>query len=137
MRKVLFGLLVLVQSSTGFAFACSGADPSVRAVQTGMSANGGINHYTISISVTNRGNKKQASNVLQFVDIVQEGIRRDAHTIPPLRPGQTFTTSYIYNRSSDAGAGTTMLTLRLNMRQPASPGIANCSTGNDSATVTF
>ncbi len=119
------------------ASACSGADPAVRAAQTGMSADGGINHYTISISVTNRGNKKQASNVLQFVDIIQEGIKRDTRSIPPLRPGQTFTTSYIYARSSDAGPGTTTLMLPLNMRQPASPGIANCGTGNDSATVTF
>lgn len=117
--------------------ACTGADPVVRATQTAMSAAGGINHYTISISVTNRGHMKQASNVLQFVDIFQEGVKRDSRSIPPLRPGQTFTTSYIYSRSSDAGTGATNLMLRLHMRQPASPGAANCSTANDSATVSF
>lgn len=109
----------------------------MKAAETGMTADDGINHYTIRISVTNAGDMRQASNVLQFVDIIQEGIKRDTRTIPPLRPGQTFTTTYIYNRSSDAGAGTTTLTLRLNMRQPASPGAANCATGNDSTTVTF
>lgn len=137
MRKILIAFLVLAVGSSGLAQACSGADPSVKAAETGMTADGGINHYTIRISVTNAGNAQQASNVLQFVDIFQEGIKRDTRSIPPLRPGQTFTTTYIYNRSSDAGAETTTLTLSLNMRQPASPGAANCSTANDSATVTF
>jgi len=117
--------------------ACHGADPAVRAVQTGMSADGGINHYMISISVTNRGHKKQASNVLQFVDIFENDIKRDTRSIPPLAPGQAFKTTYVYNRSADAGAGTTTLMLRLKMRQPISPGVANCSTANDNATVTF
>ena len=137
MRIVFFGILTVILLSTGLASACNGADPVVRAVQTGMSTDAGMNHYTVSISVTNRGNMKQASNVLQFVDIFQEGIKRDTRSIPPLRPGQTFTTSYVYNRSSDAGAGTTVLDLRLHMRQPASRGIANCNTGNDTASVSF
>jgi hypothetical protein len=117
--------------------ACNGADPVVRAMRTTMMGDGHVNRYTIAISVTNRGNMKQASNVLQFVDIFEGDAKRDTRSIRPLAPGQTFNTTYIYKRSADAGPGTTTLTLRLNMRQPAAPGAADCNTGNDSATVTF
>ena len=117
--------------------ACKGADPVVHVTGTSTASDSQISRITVSFTVTNRGAMKQASNVLQFVDIYQDGIKRDTRSIPPLKPGQTFSTSYVYQRSADAGTGTTTLALRLNMRQPRSRGIANCDTSNDSATVTF
>ena len=129
-RRVLSVVLLPV------LLACNGADPVVKVAGTSMAGDYQINRYTISFTVTNRGTMKQASNVLQFVDIFQDDIKRDTRSIPPLKPGQIFSTTYVYPRAADAGTGTTTLTLRLNMRQPAGTA-ANCSTANDSATVTF
>ena len=129
-RRVLSVVLLPV------LLACNGAHPVVKFAGTSMVGDYQVNRYTISFTVTNRGKIKQASNVLQFVDIFQDGIKRDTRSIPPLKPRQIFSTTYVYPRSADAGRGTTTLTLRLNMRQPAGTA-ANCSTANDSATVTF
>jgi len=129
-RRVLSVVLLPV------LFACNGADPVVKVTGTSMAGDAQINRYTISFTVTNSGTRKQASNVLQFVDIFQDDVKRDTRSIPPLKPHQVFSTSYVYPRAAGAGEGTTTLSLRLNMRQPAG-NKANCSTANDTATVTF
>jgi len=38
-----------------------------------VTGNGSLSHYTLVGTVTNLGNQRQASNVLQFVDIYQNG----------------------------------------------------------------
>jgi hypothetical protein len=132
----IFGVMLV---STGAASAaCSGADPALTsvAVKSVTQANG-INHYTLSGTVLNAGSEAQASDALQFVDIYQTpGEKLDAKGIPPLRPGQSYTFSYVMLRSVEAGKGTTTLRFQLDVRQPSS-GMANCNTSNDVLTVTF
>ena len=57
--------------------------------------------------------------------------------LPPLRPGQAYTFAYVYQRSVDAGTGTTYLQLRLTVHQPVPPGKQDCNAANDAYTVTF
>lgn len=120
------------------ATACAGADPSITSVVVkSVSSTGGTSSYQLSGTVVNNGSQGQASNVLQFVDISQTGARLDAKTIPPLKAGESYTFSYVAQRSADAGKGTTKLDFQLDMHQPASPGAENCSASDDAFTLTF
>ena len=140
MRRVLIpALIVLTQASMGVASAaCNGADPAVMSVAVaGIRSDGGMNVYHLSGRVLNDGRTKQASNVLQFVAIYEDDIKRDVRSIPPLKPGGSFTFTYDYRRSIDAGAGTTDLIFRLDMRQPVPPGRQDCNLGNDRFALQF
>lgn len=129
---------VLAATAAGAAATCAGADPAITAVGVaGVTPAGGIDQYHIAGTVVNHGSQGQASNVLQFVDIYQNGQRLDAKSIPPLAAGQSFTFTYVALRSTDAGKGTTTLHFQLRMRQPSPGGSENCSTGDDTNAVTF
>ena len=120
------------------AAACVGADPAIASVALkGVHTDGGLNIYHFSGVVTNVGHAGQASNVLQFVGIYEDGIRRDVRSIPPLKAGASFPFVYDYQRSTDAGDGTTSLRFQLDTRKPVPPGGQDCNLGNDEAVVSF
>ena len=129
------GLLLLAQTVAASASTtCAGADPAIASVAVkSVNSAGGLNRYALSGTVVNAGHTAQASDTLQFVDIYKGSEKLDAKGIPPLKPGQSYTFSYVSVRSSDAGKGTTKLTFRLDVRQSSQ----NCSAGNDSTAVTF
>lgn len=118
--------------------ACTGADPAITSVSVaGVTPEGGVDHYHITGTVVNRGNQAQASSVLQFVDIVQNGQRLDSKSIPPLTVGRSYVFSYDALRSTGAGKGTTTLHFRIRMRSPSAPGGANCTADDDQNSLTF
>lgn len=120
------------------AAGCSGADPALsQVVVKNVTQVGGLNEYHLTGTVTNTGSQKQASNVLQFVDIYRDREKMDNIGIPPLKPGQSYTFGWKFQRSQDAGDNTTRLHFRLRMVQPASMGRENCNLNNDSSAVTF
>ena len=124
--------------SPASAASCNGADPAIVSVSVAnVTTEGALNRYHFTGRVTNLGNRAQPSNVLQFVDIYQNGVRKDDRGIPPLRPGQSYSFGYDYLRSTDAGAGTSRLRFRIRMRQPAGQSSQDCNIGNDSYVVRF
>jgi hypothetical protein len=132
-------LIFLAQLPLGASAAsCAGGDPAITSVKVGnVSSNGGLTSYTIDGVVANLGSARQASNVLQFVDIYQGKTRLDVRGIPPLAPGQNYAWSYVWHRASDAGSGTTTLRLSLRMVQPPGVGSEDCNASNDFNSVTF
>jgi hypothetical protein len=139
MRTVMLTAILLAQLSANAAAAsCAGADPGIVSVKVGnVAGNGSVNHYTLVGKVTNLGSAKQASNVLQFVDIYQNGTRLEDRGVPPLAPGQSYTFSYDWQRASDAGTGTTTMNFSLRMTSPSPPGNEDCNPGNNTYSVTF
>ena len=139
MRHMVLATLALVALAQTPAFAaCAGADPAiVSASARNMTSDGQVNRYAVNVRVTNLGRRNQPSNLLQSVEIWQNDIKLDVKGLPPLRAGQSTSFTYIYQRSSDAGAGTSDLTLKLTMRKPSPPGKMDCNPNNDTATVTF
>ena len=139
-RTTMLTLLALTLISTGVASAaCAGADPAITAAfvksVTSQGGAGSVNRYNISGTVSNVGSEGQASNVLQFVDIYENGDKLDSRGVPPLKPGQSYAFSYAVMRSADAGKGTGILTFRLDMRQPSSR--EDCNLSNDSFMLHF
>ncbi|HEX5274899.1 MAG TPA: hypothetical protein VFW34_06460 [Candidatus Rubrimentiphilum sp.] len=132
-------LCCVAQNSIGLASSgCRGADPAIVSARVhGTTSDGRINRYALAIRVANLGSAKQPSNVLQSVEIYQNGIKLDAKGLPPLRPGQSYSFTYIFQRSTDAGEGTSTLALKLVMRQPSPPGKQDCNAGNDTYSITF
>jgi hypothetical protein len=139
MTKLILALFVLIPASTSFAAAaCLGADPAIVSARVqGTNTDGRVNRYSLVIRVMNLGRAKQPSNVLQSVEIYQNDIKLDTKGLPPLRPGQVYSFTYVFQRSVDAGEGTSTLALKLVMRQPSPPGAQDCNAGNDSYTVMF
>jgi subtilase family serine protease len=139
MRTVILAAVLLGQlAANGAAASCAGADPAIVSAKVqNVTSNGSVNHYTLVGRVTNLGTAKQASNVLQFVDIYQNGTRLEDRGVPPLAPGQSYTFSYDWQRASDAGTGTTTMYFRLRMTSPSPPGNQDCNPGNDTKSVTF
>jgi hypothetical protein len=142
MRQLTLGTLALIafaQVSAPLARAsCAGADPSIASVAvSGVTSDGRINRYLLKGRVVNVGQRKQASNVLQFVDVFENGIKIDAKSILPLKPGASFTFSYVYQRSVYAGTGTADLVFQLHVHQPSPAGSQNCDSTNDGFTLTF
>src|SRR5205807_10524639 len=87
------------------------ANPSiVSAGIESVTTKGGLKHYTIAITVQNIGNARQPSNLLQSVDVLQDGQKPDRIGLQPLRPAQLQKVTCGFDRSDDAGDGTTELT---------------------------
>lgn len=140
MRTLLVPIFLAVCSLApgAAAAACNGADPAIVAVAvTKVSTNAGLNVYHLSGRVVNLGRAKQSSNVLQFVAIYEGDIRRDVRSIPPLKPGASFSFSYDYQRSANAGSGTTDLTFALSVRKPVPSGREDCNLANDRSQLEF
>ncbi len=112
-RGFVFVLFAVAQLPIGAFAACttSGAKVAAVAVQT-VSHTPYLNLYHVRVTVTNRGSHSQSGNVLQFVDVTQYGDRLDDKGIPPLAPGESYSWTYVWKRSAEAGSGTTPLNFR-------------------------
>src|SRR6266436_1168768 len=100
MRQIVLGTLALVALAQSSAFAaCAGADPAiVSASAKSMTSDGQINKYAVNVRVANLGRKNQPSNLLQSVEIWQNDVKLDVKGLPPLRPGQSYSFAYVYQR---------------------------------------
>lgn len=139
MRLMVLATLALVAlAQTAAPAACTGADPAiVSASAKSMTSDGQVNRYAVNVRVQNLGRRNQPSNLLQSVEIWQNDIKLDRKGLPPLKAGQSYSFTYIYQRSTDAGTGTSELTLRLKVSKPSPAGNMDCNPNNDSTTVTF
>lgn len=103
-------MAALAVTTTLLAVAPGAADPSFGTVSVqNVTQNGGLNDYHIVGTVTNSCGTTQSKDTLQSVDIYLAGEKLDAKSIPPLAPGQSAQFTYVYQRSKDAGQGTTRL----------------------------
>jgi hypothetical protein len=97
-----------------------------------------LNLYHVRVTVTNRGNETQAGNTLQFVDVTQYGDRLDDKGVPPLGPGESYSWTYVWKRSADAGKGTTPLNFRYRLYQPyQSSQLSNACVANTAQGINF
>jgi hypothetical protein len=133
-RVLTAAAVILAFASTAApAATCSGANPAITSVVVkNVTTAGQLNTYHLVGTVTNLGGQAQPSNTLQFVDIYAETEKHDNRGVPPLTPGQSYTFNYDWQRSSDAGNGTTTVHFRIQMKQGT-----NCNPGNGSYSVTF
>jgi hypothetical protein len=138
LTTTVLAMLTIARSPGGTTAArCSGADPAiVSASVKSVTHQGGVNRYHLSATVTNLGSSKQPSNVVQSVDVYQNGIKVDAHGVPPLRRNATYAVTHDYLRATDAGEGTTPFRFVLHVHQPPVPGPADCNLDNDSYDLT-
>ena len=138
-RIAILALLALTSTSVAAAAAgtCAGPDPSLGNITvTGVTQDGGLNDYHITGTVTNAGSTTQAKDVLQSVDIYMADQKLDSKSIPPLAAGQSAQFTYVYQRSKDAGQGTTHLRFMLDMHNPGG-NAQNCSAQDDQGEVQF
>ncbi len=138
-RTTILALLALVITlGASPAASCAGADPAIVSVGVkNVTRDGALNTYHITGTVTNVGSQAQANNVLQFVDIYMAEQKLDAKSIPPLAAGQSYTFTYDYQRSPDAGAGSTHLRFQIEVRQPSPAGSQDCNPSNGTYTLTL
>jgi|HubBroStandDraft_4_1064222.scaffolds.fasta_scaffold00004_90 hypothetical protein len=117
MNSIAATLVLAIATTPVAALAagtCDGANPTVTSVSLrAISHTAHLNLYHVTATVTNLGGQAQPGDVLQFVDVVQYGGRLDDRGVPPLAPGESYTVSYIWPRSSDAGAWTSPLDFRV------------------------
>ncbi|MGB6063067.1 MAG: hypothetical protein WBG27_15305, partial [Candidatus Aquilonibacter sp.] len=131
-------VLSFFQPAPALAAACMGADPAIVSVAVkGMQSSGGLNRYTLSGKVANLGSAGQAPNTLQFVDIYKGSTKLDSRGVPPLRAGQSYAFEYVTERSAQAGAQTTALGFRMDVREPPNTGSQSCNTSNGVTMVRF
>jgi hypothetical protein len=129
----MFGIIVLssllvAADAPDSQSTCVGSDPAiVSASSKSVGQEGGVNRYRLSVTVKNLGSAKQASNVLQSVEFIQNSVKVDQKGVPPLKPGQSYTVTRDYLRSVDAGVGTTPFVFRLRIVKPTPPGVADCN----------
>jgi hypothetical protein len=108
------------------------ANPTIlSAVVQPVTANGALNHYTIAITVQNLGSVRQPSNLLQSIDVLQDDQPVDRIGLQPLRPNQSQKVMYGFDRSADAGEGTTSLVFTLDFNGRAGDDV-DCHAGVES-----
>ena len=113
--------------------ACLGPNPAITHVTViNHTTSNQVSRYHLVGTVTNEGTAGQPSNVLQFVDIWHDGDKMDSRGIPPLPLSGSHNFSYDWVRASDAGAGTTKLTFRMDVQSGT-----NCNPANGTYSVTF
>jgi hypothetical protein len=131
-------LPLMLHAAPAMATACIGPDPAIVSVGVkGMQSSGGLDRYTLSARVVNLGSTAQASNTLQFVNIYKGSTKLDSRGVPPLRAGQSYTFHYISDRSAQAGAQTTTLGFRMDVREPPNTGSQPCNASNGVTMVRF
>ena len=130
MSKFAIAFVLFAALASGVASACSQLSLANVGVKN-MTSDGNLNHYQINGVVTNNG-ATQPSSTLQAVDIYKGTVKKDSKSIPPLKAGQSFTFTYVSDRSSDAGKGTTHLRFVLDSKNGSM-----CSTPTSPVTVTF
>lgn len=124
--------LILVAALTG---AC--ANPSILSARVqSVTNNGGLNHYTIAITVQNQGALRQPSNLLQSVDVLQDDQKVGKIGLQPLGPKQSQKVTYSFDRAADAGVGTTNLTFSLDFNGRSGDNV-NCRAGTQSFTISL
>jgi hypothetical protein len=105
-------MLALLVASMVAAGSC--ANPSIISAKVqSATMHGTLRHYTIAIVVKNIGNLRQPGNLLQSLDVLQNDQRVGKIGLQPLAPGQSQKVTYGFDRSPDAGAGTTNLLFKL------------------------
>jgi len=130
MSKVALAVFLFAALTPSVAVACSNLSLANVGVRN-MTSDGNLNHYRINGVVTNDG-PAQPSNTLQAVDVYKGPVKIDSKSVPPLKAGQSFTFTYISDRSSDAGTGTSHLRFVLDAKNGSM-----CSASAAPATVTF
>jgi hypothetical protein len=114
------------------ATGCSGPDPAIQGLSVkNVSTQGGLASYQVSGKVVNAGTS-QGGDVLQFVNIYLNGAKLDAKSVPPLKVGDSYPFTYVYQRSVQAGSGTTKLDFELDITRPAQPPGQNCAGSRES-----
>jgi len=123
--------LILAAALTG----ATCANPSIVSARIqSVTTNGGLNHYTIAITVQNQGSVRQPGNLLQSVDVFQDGLRVDRIGLQPLSPKQSQKVTYSFDRAADAGNGTTNLTLTLDFNGRSGKNV-DCEAGIETVTL--
>ena len=124
----MFGL-ILVAALT----AC--ANPSILSagVQS-VTSEGALQHYTIDITVQNKGDLRQPSNLLQSVVVLQDGQKVNQIGLQPLRPKQLQKVTYKFDRAAEAGAGTTDLTFTLDFNGRSGNNVS-CHAGSETFAI--
>lgn len=126
-------LFTLIVAAALITAAC--ANPSILSAQIqSKTTNGGLNHYAIAVTVQNQGSVRQPSNLLQLIDVYQDGSRVDRIGLQPLRPGQEQKVTYGFDRATDAGDGTTNLIFNLDFNDRSGKNI-DCEAGNETYTL--
>jgi CARDB len=111
------------------------ANPSiVTANIQSVTPNGGLNHYTIAITVENLGNVAQPATLLQSLEVFQDREKVDQIGLQPLRPQQSQTVTYSFDRGADAGVGTTHLRFSLD-EHGQSGNHVSCFAGNETFAI--
>ncbi|HEY7993308.1 MAG TPA: hypothetical protein VID24_03825 [Candidatus Eremiobacteraceae bacterium] len=126
-------MIALMSSVLIAAAAC--ANPSIvsTAVQSVTTDSGGLNHYTIGVTVQNLGTVRQPSDLLQSIVVEQDGERVDVIGLLPLRPRQTQHVTYSFVRSAEAGTGTTSFSFALELNKTGAN--ADCHAGVERSTL--
>jgi hypothetical protein len=131
LRTIIAALLLVTPTLAANAATCVG--PAISGVVVkNVDTVGNLNHYQIAGMVVNNG-PTQSSSVLQSVDIYQGDQKLDTRSIPPLKAGQSYAFTYVADRASDAGKGTTTLKFQLD---PA-PAASDCGGSAAVASVNF
>lgn len=130
MPKFALAVFLAAALAPSVADACSNLSLANVGVKT-MTSDGNLNHYQIDGVVTNNG-AAQSSSTLQAVDVYKGPVKLDSKSVPPLKAGQSFTFTYVSDRSSDAGTGTSHLRFVLDAKNGSM-----CNASAPPATVTF
>jgi hypothetical protein len=127
-------MLAFILAATLTGAAC--ADPSILSagIQS-VTTNGGLNHYTIAITIQNQGDAQQPNNLLQSVDVFQDDQKVDQIGLSPLASKQSQKVTYGFDRAADAGVGTTNLTFTLDFNGRSGNNL-DCPAGNESLAIT-
>jgi hypothetical protein len=126
-------LVALLAGNVQIAAACP--EPAMmQAAVRSVTQNGDLNHYVVAITVTNQGGAAQPGNTLQSVAVYQDTDKVDQKGLPPLRPGQSATVTYAFDRSTLARARTTKLRFKLVFKNSV-PGAVACDVPNDETSL--
>jgi hypothetical protein len=121
LRIGIFAALLVAQSPGVMAQACPDSAPVIQSAAVGgMQDNGNTKTYLVTGTVVNRSAHGQAGNVLQSIDVMQDGQKINEIGIPPLRAGHSYQFHQSVVRSAIAGKGTTHLTFQLRLHSPQS-----------------
>jgi hypothetical protein len=133
-----FVVLTPIATASATAATCNGVDVAITHVGVAHVATSGmLNRYTITGTLVNLGTRAQSSNILASVIISQYGRNLDTKGIQPLAPGQSYSFTWTWLRSSDAGNGTSAIDFKYMIQPPIPAGQAECNTANDHYTLTL
>jgi hypothetical protein len=119
------------------AKVCAAADPAVTSFTSELlKKRGGVDHYVLTMTITNVGGQSQTPDITQRVELLRDGVVLAPQSLPALAAGAAYTLAFAVDRPAADRSRPLTVTVRYELTS-GDPARNACDRSNDALTKSF